>query len=240
MRGLIVALLLVAGAALSLGAAMPRPTAHGRSGGSGDVRTAWVRAVDGLRARRRRGPDVAHVLVEIAARLRAGADLPTAVRRSMPSPWPAWGADLVDAAGASVPVRDERAPPARRRRWRASRQPPGARADVLAAVAAARLAQRTGAPLADVIDVVVAGIAEAGESEALRRTALAGPRASARLLAWLPLAGLGLGTVLGADPVAVLLGGGIGGLCLVLGAALFVLGRSWVRALVADAERSAS
>lgn len=242
MRGLLVAVLLAAGAVLSLGAARPRPSARDRAGRSEALRAAWVRGVDRLRARGRRGPDVAPVLVELAARLRAGADLPTAVRRSLPSPGPPWGADLVAAAGASAPVRDVRAPPdrPRRRAWRAARTPPSARADVLAAVAAARLAQRTGAPLADVIDVVVAGIAEAGESEALRRTALAGPRASARLLAWLPLAGLGLGTVVGADPVAVLLGGGIGGLCLVLGAALFLLGRSWVRALVADAERSAS
>src|SRR3546814_12260160 len=55
----------------------------------------------------------------------------------------------------------------------------------------------------------------------------AGPLAMARLLAWLPAGGVLLGTVLGADPVAVLLGGGVGGLCLVGGGALFLIGHRW-------------
>src|SRR5690606_15572381 len=101
--------------------------------------------------------------------------------------------------------------------------------DVAAATAACRLSARTGAPLAEVVDVVVAGIAETVEAENLRRAALAGPRATARLLAWLPLAGVGLGAVLGADPVAVLLGGRPRGLCPVVGLA---------RLLLRDAERA--
>lgn len=198
--------------------------------------------VTGARRRRRRpasrsgrgAPEVARVLVEVAARLRAGNSVARAWERSLPTPSPGWAAPVLAEVGAE-PVGSARDPTAQ---WRSRRRADRRGGDVAAALAACRLASRTGAPLADVIDVVVAGIAEAAEADALRRTALAGPRATARLLAWLPVGGIALGTFLGADPVGVLLGGGIGGLCLLGGSALFLAGRRWVAALVADAERA--
>lgn len=232
MRLLVVALLLAAAWVLT---ASGRPQPRIRTG-------RWARLVERCRAvvRRHPRPDVTRVLVEVATRLRAGTQLAEAWRRSLPQPAPPWAAEVMRAAGAGEAAAAlgpwPRAPAGALRRWR-RRDDRGGR-DVAAAVAAARLANRTGAPLAEVIDVVVAGIAEAAEADELRTTALAGPRATARLLAWLPAGGIVLGTVLGADPVAVLLGGGVGGLCLVGGGALFLIGHRWVRALVAGAERA--
>lgn len=242
MRALVVALLLLAGWVLTA-SGRPQPR----------QRRDWRGTAHDWRGRLRRSPraDVTRVLVEVATRLRAGTQLAEAWRRSLPEPAPPWAgeviaasapaiADMPGAAGIGVahgrlrsPIRARAGPP-RLRRTREHREA----GDVAAAVAACQLAARTGAPLAEVIDVVVAGVAEAAEADELRRTALAGPRATARLLAWLPAGGIALGTVLGADPLAVLLGGGVGGLCLVGGGALFLAGNRWVRALVTDAERA--
>ncbi len=224
-------LVLLAGAVLSVPARTPVTTGEKVERSGSGVRRWWLR----VRARRRPSPEVGRVLVEVAARLRAGADLTTAWQRSLPQPSPPWSTPVLAALGLGGPQAGS-GDTGERRRWPPQR--PRAQPDVAAAIAACRLAHRSGAPLAEVIDVVVGGIAETREAAELRRTALAGPRATARLLAWLPLAGIGLGAVLGADPVAVLLGGGVGGLCLVLGGALFVAGRRWVRVLVAQAERA--
>lgn len=112
--------------------------------------------------------------------------------------------------------------------------------DVPAALlAAGRLAARTGAPLADVLDRVGAAMARDAESAGQRTAALAGPRATARLLAWLPASGVVLGFLLGADPLAVLLDGGAGTLLLVLGALLTAAGRAWNGRCVRAALRAA-
>jgi len=131
--------------------------------------------------------------------------------------------------------------------WSAARRRVGARprgrereplADRAAAVvAAARTARELGAPLADVLEHVTASLAaDAAERDDVE-AALAGPRATAQVLAWLPLLGVGLGAVLGADPVGVLLGGGLGSVAGVTGLVLLLLGRRWTARLVARAER---
>ncbi len=56
---------------------------------------------------------------------------------------------------------------------------------------------------------------------------LAGARATAVILAGLPLLGILLGELIGAHPVGFLLGGGAGGWLLVVGAALVCLGLAW-------------
>jgi tight adherence protein B len=99
------------------------------------------------------------------------------------------------------------------------------------AIAACRLTHELGAPLAEVLQRSAEGLTEAGHARAARAVALAGPRATARLLGWLPVLGLVLGAGIGADPVRVLLGGGIGSACLLGGVALMVAGRRWVVAL---------
>ena len=91
---------------------------------------------------------------------------------------------------------------------------------------------RAGAPAALVLDEVGAGllaqIAQADE----REVALAAPRATARLLSALPLAGVALGALIGVNAPAVLLGTSPGRACLVVGVLFWVVGRAWSSRLV--------
>ncbi|AOW95103.1 secretion protein F [Rhodococcus sp. WMMA185] len=68
-----------------------------------------------------------------------------------------------------------------------------------------------------------------GRSRFSQRTeaGLAGARATASVLAGLPLLGIGLGEMMGAAPVTVLSGGGLGGILLILGAGLVCVGLLW-------------
>lgn len=61
---------------------------------------------------------------------------------------------------------------------------------------------------------------------------LAGPRATAAILAALPIAGILLGELIGAHPVRFLLGGGPGGWLLITGAGLIAAGVLWSDHLV--------
>lgn len=89
------------------------------------------------------------------------------------------------------------------------------------------LAGRHGLPLADVLDAV------RGDLEARARFArqvqarMAGPRASATVLALLPAVGVGLGEAMGARPLHVLAGTAAGQVLLVLGAGLVCAGVAW-------------
>ncbi|MFT4471648.1 type II secretion system F family protein [Arthrobacter sulfonylureivorans] len=94
------------------------------------------------------------------------------------------------------------------------------------------VSERTGAPLALLLENYARHLQDRLDGRAARRTALAGPRATATLLAWLPLLGLGLGTVMGADPVSTLLLSASGWPVLVVGVALMIGARLWSRALV--------
>ncbi len=116
------------------------------------------------------------------------------------------------------------------RRW------PGRPAAVATLVAATRLTATLGAAPATVLDQVAASLAREGEAAGQRRAALAGPLATARLLAWLPAVGPVLGLVLGADPVGVLLDGRGGTALLVAGLLLVLGGRRWTARLLADAQ----
>jgi tight adherence protein B len=78
----------------------------------------------------------------------------------------------------------------------------------------------------------VAVCIEAAEASA-RATALAGPKATTRILSVLPLVGLAMGALLGVDPLRVLVGTPWGTLCLVMGLALTIVGRVWSSRLVA-------
>jgi tight adherence protein B len=60
---------------------------------------------------------------------------------------------------------------------------------------------------------------------------MAGPRASAGILAVLPMLGIVLGEAMGAHPLAVLSATSVGHLMLILGAALVLAGVVWSAAL---------
>jgi tight adherence protein B len=94
------------------------------------------------------------------------------------------------------------------------------------------LAEASGCPLADVLARYAAHLEAEDDAEAARQTALAGPKATVRLLSWLPVFGLGLGTVLGVDPLGILLGNPFGLAALAAGLILTVAGRVWSMRLV--------
>lgn len=66
---------------------------------------------------------------------------------------------------------------------------------------------------------------------------LAGPRATARMLALLPLVGIGFGMMLGSDPLSWLLGTTPGRLCLLAGLLLTAAGTFWTGRIAARVER---
>ncbi|MFJ7751375.1 type II secretion system F family protein [Arthrobacter sp. NPDC097144] len=117
------------------------------------------------------------------------------------------------------------------------------RTDPLAALwvelaACVAVSERSGAALAGVLGRYAAQLESGLDSEAARETAMAGPQATVRLLTWLPAGGLGLGYVLGGDPLGVLLGSPWGWVAGAAGVALSLIGRFWSRTLVRQAAGS--
>lgn len=115
---------------------------------------------------------------------------------------------------------------------------PGADPRLLWLALAAEVADRSGAPASAVLErfaeLVRAELAQQQE----RSVALAGPRATATLLSVLPLVAPVLGRLLGADPLATLVGTGPGRLCLLAGVGFWLAGRCWTVRLVARAARA--
>jgi tight adherence protein B len=97
--------------------------------------------------------------------------------------------------------------------------------------AAARLAERTGAPLADLLERVEADARAHDRALATADAQAAGARATAMLLAGLPVGGIALGYGIGADPLAVLLGTPIGAACCAGTVVLHMLGLAWTARL---------
>jgi tight adherence protein B len=94
------------------------------------------------------------------------------------------------------------------------------------------LARVEGAPLAEAVAALARSCRGCAQSQRALRAAMAGPRASARLLAGLPLVGIALGEGIGARPVHVLLSTGPGRVCLLVGVLFTAAGSWWTRALV--------
>ncbi|WP_346621448.1 pilus assembly protein TadB [Blastococcus montanus] len=159
---------------------------------------------------------LAEALGALAAELRAGRSLEDAVRGA--------AAACPDRHCAAALVSVLRAPPAGPR-------------DALAAElgrlsAAVALSARTGCSLATVVVAVEDDLrARLGHRRALR-VATAGPRASARLLAGLPVLGLAMGSGIGADPWRVLTTTGPGQVLLVVGVLLEAAGIAWTGRLM--------
>lgn len=98
------------------------------------------------------------------------------------------------------------------------------------------VAERSGAPLAGILEHHAAQLDAQLDGLSARETALAGPRATVVLLAWLPAVGLALGFALGINPLEVLLGSALGRAALGTGALLMAGARVWSRRLVRLAE----
>jgi tight adherence protein B len=100
-----------------------------------------------------------------------------------------------------------------------------------------RVAEGSGAGLASTVERIAAAARADGEHRREVSAQLASPRATALLLAGLPVIGLGLGALLGADPLGFLFGTPAGWGCLVTGASLEFAGLAWTRRMSATAER---
>jgi tight adherence protein B len=183
------------------------------------------------RARARRSaadrrPAVLDVCDQMAAELRAGQPPGRALQHAAE----AWS-DLEPAAGAFALGGDVAAA------LRSAGQRPGAEA--LRTVAAAwEVAQRSGAGLAAVLDRTAEALRAEDATRREVTAALGPPRATARLLALLPVFGLLLGTGVGADPWGFLTGTPVGVACLAVGGGLGLAGLAWVERLAAAAERT--
>lgn len=94
------------------------------------------------------------------------------------------------------------------------------------------VAEASGCPLADVLTRFAAQLEAEDDAGDAGQTALAGPKATVRLLTWLPVLGLGLGMMLGVDPLGVLLANGVGWAAFAAGCVLTVTGRIWSSRLV--------
>ncbi|MET8980835.1 type II secretion system F family protein [Streptomyces sp. NPDC004539] len=116
----------------------------------------------------------------------------------------------------------------------AARQP-GAEG-LLGLAACWRVAVDQGAGLAAGLERVEEALRAERDQRADLRAQLAGPRATAVMLAGLPVLGLGLGAAIGADPLGVLLHSGAGLGCLVVGGVLEGVGVWWVARIVRGAE----
>lgn len=114
--------------------------------------------------------------------------------------------------------------------------PPTA-AEVFAGMAAVwTVSERSGAPAADMILRYASAQRDALDADRERAIAMAGPRATVRVLSWLPLIGVALGLLIGVKPVE-LISGVPGQLSLGSGAVLYLLGRLWMRAMMTRAAR---
>jgi tight adherence protein B len=104
-------------------------------------------------------------------------------------------------------------------------------------VACWRVAAASGAALAPAIDRVADALQDEIDVARDVTSTLAGPRATVRVLACLPLIGLLLGTAIGARPAEFLLRSGPGVGCLAAATALDVAGVGWARRIAARAAR---
>jgi tight adherence protein B len=184
---------------------------HGTGARLGTTRR-WTRA--GM-ASHDAAPDTGHVITQVSSTLRAGA-----------SPATAWHQVGVVCDNEELPTSEGLG------------QAGVGASQRQAVIAACRLARDVGTPLAPVLDAIADVIGAEVELAGERGSAMAGPRASARVLTWLPVLGLALGAGMGADPVAVLFGGGVGTLAMVSGGTLLWTGRRWTTGLVRTAQRA--
>ncbi|WP_069166558.1 type II secretion system F family protein [Nocardia altamirensis] len=112
------------------------------------------------------------------------------------------------------------------------RQPDSIVAGELARIADAwQVAERHGLALAELLSAARADLAGRMRFHGRTTAALAGPRATAAVLAGLPLLGIGLGQLMGAAPLRVLFLSSAGAILLPLGAALACAGLLWTDAI---------
>jgi tight adherence protein B len=172
---------------------------------------------------------LAAAVARIADELRAGSH-PAAALAGRGADGPLAHAVLAPAAVAAR-LGDGIAPALRR----GAAERPGVSADVERIATAWALAERHGIPLADLLARAHEDIRWRVRFGATVRAQLAGPRATAAVLTALPLFGIGLGQLIGADPIGVLRGGPWGQVFLVVGVAFAAAGSAWSERIMSSA-----
>jgi tight adherence protein B len=100
-----------------------------------------------------------------------------------------------------------------------------------------RVGIHSGSGLATSVSRLALSLREAQETRFQLEAELAGPRATARMLALLPAVGIGLGYLMGAQPLTWLISNPLGWLSLVVGVSLTGVGVWWTSAIAAKVER---
>lgn len=191
----------------------------------------WVwlrlrRSARDAKARRQRSLQTAEIVDSLAAELGAGIIAGQALQNLSVDMAMLGGAATASRMGGDVPEALRTA----------SRQPGAEALEELAA--AWEVSERSGAPMARVLDRLGDGIRDERDAQREILAGLGPARATARLMAVLPLFGLGMGISMGAKPVHILLDTMVGSLCLAAGSALACAGVWWVDQIAARAERA--
>lgn len=118
--------------------------------------------------------------------------------------------------------------------WRRQARQPG-HAGLLELARAWQVSQQTGAPLSATLGQVASALTAEDALRAVVAGELASPRATSKVMAALPACGLGLGYLLGGDPIRWLLAGPIGWACVLAGVLLACLGVLWIELLARQA-----
>ncbi len=225
--------LAVAGAAGLLLSGAPRPllVVPALLAGLGLAVVGLVRVRRRASARRDTAARVREGCEALAEELAAGADPERALARVV-GDWPSVEPVLTaHRVGLDVPAA-----------WRRVAEGSGAGgsggADGLRLVAAAwQVSGRTGQGLAAALSRVAEDLRAAESSRRVVESELASARATGRLVAGLPVVAWLMGSGSGGDPLAWLLGGPAGWVCLALGGGLLLGGLAWIELLARSVER---